>query len=85
MNCPKCNSNNVIINMQEIGSKTQKKSNSIGHKMVHSTMRKTTGLFTFGISNLFIPKKLEGKEKTKNKLVKIAVCQNCGYDWKILF
>ena len=26
MNCPKCGSKNVIVNMQEVGSKTQKKS-----------------------------------------------------------
>lgn len=65
MKCPKCGSENVTINMQEVGSKTQKKSNSMGHKMAHSAMRGTAGLFTLGLSNLFIPKKLEGKEKTK--------------------
>lgn len=84
MNCPKCGSSNVTINMQEIGSKTQKKSNSLGHKMAHGAMRKTAGLFTMGMSNLFIPKKLEGKEKTKNKLQKVCLCQNCGHDWRII-
>ncbi len=84
MNCPKCGSNNVTISMQEIGSRTQKKSNSLGHKMAHGAMRKTAGLFTLGLSNLFIPKKLEGKEKTKTKLEKICLCQKCGYDWKII-
>ncbi len=84
MNCPKCGSKNVIVNMQEVGSKTQKKSNSLGHKMLHKTGRGFAGLCTLGISNLFIPKKLEGKEKTKIKLKKICVCQNCGFDWNIL-
>ena len=55
MKCPKCGSENVTINMQEVGSKTQKKSNSMGHKMAHSAMRGTAGLFTLGQSNIIIP------------------------------
>ena len=74
MKCPKCGSENVTINMQEVGSKTQKKSNSIGHKMAHSAMRGTAGLFTLGLSNLFIPKKLEGKEHWRRYVyAKVAV------------
>ena len=73
MKCPKCGSENVTINMQEVGSKTQKKSNSMGHKLAHSAMRGTAVVFTLGLSNLLIPKKLEGKEKTKTTTPAVAI------------
>jgi hypothetical protein len=69
--------------MEEISSKTKKKDNSIAQKAGHSIARGTAGLFTMGISNLFIPKKMKGQEKTKNKLQKFCICQECGYSWKI--
>ncbi len=83
MKCPKCQSENVNISLEEVGSKTKKTGNSIAQKAGHSIMRSTAGLFTMGISNLFIPKKLKGVEKTKTKLRKYCICQNCGYSWRI--
>ena len=83
MLCPKCGSENVNISLEEVGSKTKKTENSIAQKAGHSLVRGTAGLLTLGISNLFIPKKLKGKEKTKTKLEKYCICQNCGHSWKI--
>ena len=39
MKCPKCGSENVTINMQEVGSKTQKKSNSLYLKSLKEKKR----------------------------------------------
>ncbi len=83
MRCPKCGSENVNISFEETGSKTKKTGNSIAQKTGHSMVRGTAALFTFGFSNLFIPKKLKGQEKTKSKLEKFCLCQNCGHSWKL--
>lgn len=64
MVCPKCGSENVTVQMVEVGSKTAKKGNGVlGH--VNNTARTLTALSTFGMSNL-VWKKSKGNEKNKN-------------------
>lgn len=81
--CNNCGSNNINIQIVEVGSKTKKTENTIFQKTTHSTIRSLAGLSTLGISNAFIPKNLQGQEKTKNKLQKMCICQNCGHSWNI--
>lgn len=81
MVCHKCKSPHVIVQMQEVGAKTSKRGNGILGN-TNNTMRAVTGMFTFGISNLFW-KKSKGNSKTKIKTEKICICQECGYSWKI--
>nr|DAE57194.1 MAG TPA: protein of unknown function DUF4428 [Caudoviricetes sp.] len=75
--CPKCGSDNISIQFEEVGSKTKKKKNSI----VRSAARGGAIVATGGLWAL--TPKHDGKEKTKNKLKKFAVCQNCGNSWKV--
>lgn len=75
--CPKCGSDNISIQFEETGSKTTKKKNSI----VRSAARGGAIMATGGLWAL--TPKHDGKEKTKNKLKKFAICQNCGKSWKV--
>lgn len=81
MKCPKCRSEDVIIQMEQVGAKTKKRVNGLaGH--TKNAVRATMAIGTLGMSNLFI-KKSKGDNKTKVKNAKICLCQNCGHDWKI--
>lgn len=94
MNCPKCNSNNVLIQNKQVGT--------IGTARTNYKSNKRHGLFywiLFGwwiwmFKLLFLPitiwfgrKKKVGRSttinasKTINKT--IAICQNCGNTWNI--
>lgn len=79
MVCPKCGSENVVVQMQEVGSKTKKHGNGLSG-IVNNTARAATAVCTLGMSNL-VWKKSKGGEKTKMKNVKICLCQKCGHDW----
>lgn len=81
MTCPKCNSNNVNIQIEQVSGKTKKTSVGLGGHL-NNLARGTTALFTLGTSNL-VWKKSTGEEKTKFKNKKICLCQNCGYTWNI--
>ena len=83
MECPKCKSVDVVVSLENTKSTTKKKSNAPGAKLVHGAARGTAAFLTLGVSNLFIPKHLEGGEKTTHKMEKYCVCQDCGYSWKI--
>lgn len=79
MVCPNCGSENVVVQMQEVGSKTKKHGNGLGG-IAHNTVRATMGIATLGMSNLVI-KKAKGGERTKVTTQKICLCQSCGHDW----
>lgn len=81
MQCPKCKSDNVNISFEEVSSKTKKHGNGLGGH-INNTARGLTAMCTLGMSNL-LWKKSKGNEKTKNKMEKFCLCQNCGYSWKI--
>jgi hypothetical protein len=81
MVCPKCNSENVMVTMEQVSSKTKKHGNGLGGH-VNNAARGVTAMCTLGLSNL-VWKKSTGNEKTKVKNQKICLCQNCGNSWPI--
>ena len=81
MKCPKCKSTNVVIEMVDMGSKTKKYGNGLGGH-VNNAARAGAAIMTLGMSNL-VWKKSKGGEKSKTKLKKKCLCQNCGYDWNL--
>ena len=81
MTCPKCKSENVSIQMQQVSSKTKKHGNGLGG-IVNNTARGAAAVCTLGMSNL-VWKKSKGNEKTTIKNEKVCLCQNCGHSWGI--
>lgn len=81
MKCPKCKGQNISVQMVEIGSKTTKTSNGLMGN-TYNAARKLAAISTLGMSNILLPK-AQGKEKTKNKLEKMAICQDCGHSWEV--
>lgn len=81
MNCPKCGSENVSIEMMQTAGRTQKKGNGIGGHL-NNTARGLTAMCTLGMSNL-VWKKSKGGEKTKFTNEKVCLCQSCGNSWTI--
>lgn len=80
MQCPKCKSENVTVELVQSSSKTKKHGNSLGGH-VNNAARGVTALCTLGMSNL-VWKKSKGNEKTKYKNETMCICQNCGKSWK---
>ena len=81
LKCPKCKGKSVSVQMVEVGSKTKKTGNGLFGN-VHNAARGVAAIATLGVSNILIPK-AKGKEKSKNKLTKYAICQDCGYSWEV--
>lgn len=77
MICPKCQSANVTIQMIQTGSKSNHKSGGC----LWGIGRMFLIIFTCGL--WLIIGKHKGGSKTKIKNKKIAICQNCAYEWKI--
>ena len=81
MFCPQCRSQNIAIQFVETGSSTKKKGNGLGGNAYNMT-RGIMAISTLGLSNLVMPK-AKGKNKTKTKNEKMAICQSCGYSWRM--
>ena len=81
MVCPKCNSENVNVQIEQVSSKTKKHGNGFGG-IVTNTARAATAVCTLGMSNL-VWKKSKGGEKTTVENKKVCVCQNCGHSWDL--
>lgn len=81
MKCVQCGSENVTIEMVQGGGRTRKHGTGFGGNM-NNAGRGLTAIGTLGMSNL-VWKKSKGTEKMKYKNEKYALCQGCGYDWKI--
>lgn len=73
MNCPKCGSGNVSV--QAVTNIKTKRRGCLGW-----CIWITLALCTLGLI-IIIP--LLTNSKTKSKTHSEAVCQNCGYRWKI--
>ncbi len=73
MNCPKCGSDKVNVQMVD----TKVKTNNVG--IFGRLIRLTLILCTCGLW-LLVPKR-KSNSKIKNRSV--AVCQNCGHHWNI--
>ena len=81
MVCPKCNSENVNVQIEQVSSKTKKHGNGFGG-IVNNTARAATAVCTLGMSNL-VWKKSKGGEKTTVENKKVCVWQNCGHSWDL--
>ena len=81
MKCPKCKKDNVTIQMMETGSKAKKTSIGLGGH-INNAARTVAAVSTLGMSNP-VWQKAKGEEKTKTKMEKVCLCQNCGYSWTI--
>ena len=81
MVCPKCNSENVNVQIEQVSSKAKKHGNGFGG-IVNNTARAATAVCTLGMSNL-VWKKSKGGEKTTVENKKVCVCQNCGHSWDL--
>ena len=81
MVCPKCNSENVNVQIEQVSSNTKRHGNGFGG-IVNNTARAATAVCTLGMSNL-VWKKSKGGEKTTVENKKVCVCQNCGHSWDL--
>lgn len=77
MNCPKCGSDNVSIQVVQTAAKTSQK----GNGCLWSLGRLTLIICTCGLWLLVGRHKGTGKTKVKNQT--ICVCKNCGNRWYI--
>ena len=77
MNCPKCGSENVNVQVIQTGAKTYKK----GNGCLWSICRFMLIICTCGLWLLVGHHKGTGKTKITNQTV--CVCQSCGYRWNI--
>ena len=76
MVCPKCNSENVNVQIEQVSSKTKKHGNGFGG-IVNNTARAATAVCTLGMSNL-VWKKSNGGEKLLLKTKKSASAKIVG-------
>ena len=81
LRCPKCKGTTIQIQMVEVGSKTKKSGVGLGGN-AYNAVRGITSIATLGIAGKILPK-ATGKEKTKNDIVKMGLCQTCGHSWEI--
>ena len=81
LKCPKCKGTDISVQMVDVGSKTSKRGPGLVGN-TYNAARGMAGLATLGLSNIVLPK-AKGSEKTKNKLVKMAICQSCGHSWEV--
>lgn len=75
--CPKCQSNNVSFQVIQTGSVTNTKNKGC----LFAIGRLFLILCTCGLWLIFGKKKEKSKTTIHNQ--KIAVCQNCGYQWDV--
>lgn len=81
LTCPRCQSTNVSVSFVQSGGRSSHRgAGLIGHS--NNTMRAMTALMTLGMSNL-VWRKSKGGSRQKFKNQKRALCQSCGYDWRL--
>jgi DNA-directed RNA polymerase subunit M/transcription elongation factor TFIIS len=79
--CPRCHERNISFQIVETGSNTSRSGTGLGGN-TYNLIRLMIGLCTCGIG-FFIMPRAQGSNKTKTKLIKMALCQNCGYSWTV--
>lgn len=77
MVCPKCGSKNVQVTTEQKSAKTSGKGSGCLWKIGRTCLI----ICTCGLWFLIGKHKGTGKTKFKNQTV--AICQNCGYTWKV--
>lgn len=81
LRCPKCKNPYVQVQFIEVGSKTKRSGNGlVGH--TYNAARGVASIATLGLAGVILPK-AKGKNKTTNKLEKMAICQRCGHSWRL--
>ncbi len=79
MICPKCNSEHVQVTTEQVSGKTKtRKRGSITNILYQMTRM----FLCVCIVGFFMPKTLSNS-KTKFKNATVAICQDCGYKWKV--
>lgn len=79
--CPKCGGTNVSVQILQDSAKTKSRGHSRG--LLWKLGRLTLIICTCGLWLLVGRSKGAGKSKTKFKNLSAAVCQSCGYSWKL--
>ena len=79
MTCPKCGSNNV--NVQAVAHVKTKGKGCLYWLIIGWWLELL--LWAFLTIPMIFAKLFGGKGKVKTKVKSHAVCQNCGYSWKI--
>jgi hypothetical protein len=77
MVCPKCNSENVNVSIEQVSGKTKAR----GTGCLWDLGRWTLIICTCGLWLLVGKRTGSGKMTFKSNTV--AVCQNCGHKWKV--
>lgn len=77
MRCPRCGSYNVQISMVQTGAKTHSRGTPIGQRIGRWLLI----YFTLGLWLLVTKRRTYSKTKFQNE--KMAICQSCGYSWKV--
>ena len=73
--CPKCGSNHISFQVIQTGATTRTKEKGC----LYSLGRLILIVCTLGLWLVFGRKKSKSKTTFTNK--KVAICQNCGYQW----
>ncbi len=77
LRCARCGSNNVQVSMVQTGAKTNTRNASLSSRIGRLLLI----YLTAGIWLLVTKRKTQSKTKFINQ--NMAVCQNCGYSWKV--
>lgn len=83
LQCPKCKDYRISIQFNTTVSKSRHTSPGLAGN-TYNAARGVANIATLGIAGKLLPK-AKGKTKTTTKIKdkKTAVCNNCGYSWKI--
>ena len=81
LKCPTCKSTDIIVQMVSYGSKTKRSGVGLLGR-THNAVRGVASVATLGLAGLVIPK-AQGKNKTKEDVRKMAICQRCGSSWEV--
>lgn len=77
MTCPKCNSENINVTVEQVGGKTRTRKMGC----LWGFGRLMLILCTCGLWLLIGRRKETSNTKFRNKTV--AICQNCGHKWSV--
>lgn len=91
LQCKRCGNYNIMVTMnqymQQGTSQTIHQKRSLADRTAYNAGRGTMNMMTMGIWGAFTPKRGKYKEitHTQSRTInqKVAICQYCGFSWKI--
>ena len=91
LRCRRCGGTNIQVNYNRyqvsIKGKSEVKKKSYARRKVEKKGRHAANLLTMGAYGMLTKKPSDyvevSKDKFKNKKEKVAVCQSCGFSWKV--